>query len=92
MSNHVMGTPDLLRAAARLVDRARADLDTSGERCTCCGLFVKENMTHYTIDTQCASAATKLRRFADELDRKPTNIDAEQHNADWPKRRHKEQR
>lgn len=59
--------PDLLRNAARLVERARQQLDGHGERCGCCKGFRFTDLTQARIRTRLEEMPRRLNEMANQL-------------------------
>ena len=67
--NEEMKAPDLLRAAARLVDRAVLQLDMAPlPDCRECGRHRTSNVLHARIYEQLSDLPEKLKLAADKLD------------------------
>lgn len=60
-----MSRSEKLLQAALLLDEVRADLDTTSETCTCCGLDKKKNWSEAQLANSLKEAAKKIRRYAD---------------------------
>jgi len=63
-----LSPPELLRAAARLIGRAMAQMDTETETCRCCGLHKMRNRTQGLAHQRLEPTIARLRREADALD------------------------
>jgi hypothetical protein len=67
--NEEMSAPGLLRAAARLVDKAMAKLNATSAPCTCCDLPLYENVDHARVWQQLNELPKRLKEAAERLDR-----------------------
>lgn len=69
--NETMSPAGLLRAAARLVERAHAQLDTRQEEgCACCGAKRFANIQQARVADRIAETPRKLTESADILEGK----------------------
>lgn len=66
--NQEMKASDLLRNAARLVDRAMLQLDHTFTPCRCCHVPVYRNTAQARIYERLTDTPEKLRGIADKLD------------------------
>jgi hypothetical protein len=64
MANHEMGPAELLVAAARLVERARAQMDSQTRQCKCCDFTMYRNVDQYKVWRSLAELPDKLRNSA----------------------------
>lgn len=71
-----LGAADLLRSAARLIERALIKLDVREVKCGSCGLPHFENKEHAHAYRQLTDTPVKLTRWADVLDAKPEAVAA----------------
>jgi hypothetical protein len=62
-----LGAPDLLRAAARLIDRSMAQLDLRKTGCPHCGAARYENQRDARTAEKLSAQAESLRRAAGRL-------------------------
>jgi hypothetical protein len=65
-----MSASDLLRAAARLIERALIQLDTRKSTCGSCGVEHFGNLPHAKAYKQLTDTPDKLQRTADTLEGK----------------------
>lgn len=63
-----MDAPGLLNAAARLIDRALAKLDTTTVECPCCARLLVANTVHSRVYEQFAETPNKLRNASGLLE------------------------
>ncbi len=69
--NRDMTPAAMLRAAARLVERANAQLDVTPEQgCTCCGAKRFRNIAHARAADRIGETPRKLNETADMLEGK----------------------
>lgn len=66
-TNETMKAGDLLRSAAKLIDRAKAQLDVGEKPCRTCRCRVFDNPTHARVNERIAQMPTKLAEMAEWL-------------------------
>lgn len=66
-----LGAPDLLREAARLIDRALLKLDHRSAPCCTCSRMLQEHRGHGRVTEQVGGWPRRLRDMADELQKMP---------------------
>lgn len=71
---HEIGTADLLRSAARLVERTLIKLDMVEANCPTCEARLFRNREHARIYEQISDTPDKLRRLADRIDESSTTV------------------
>lgn len=65
MANTEMPAPELLISAARLIERAAAQLNTTSRKCPCCNDDLYENLDHARVaNQQLKELPEKLRAAA----------------------------
>ena len=74
--NDELGPAEQLRCAARLIERAVAQLDLTSEKCGCCGARQFKDKTHATVARSLENTPSTLLRQALLLDGSPEALAA----------------
>lgn len=75
---HDLPPDGLLRAAARLVQRAIDKMDLSHERCRSCGSVKHHHKGHYKAWTRISEIPARLNEVADHISEQPQARQEEQ--------------
>lgn len=81
MANEQLPPPELLRAAARLIDLALAELDTTSAACTACNCKRYVNFDHARVYEQLQHVPARLRSASNRLKGIPSNSDGDEEKA-----------
>jgi hypothetical protein len=75
--NESMKAPALLRAAARLVQRAREQMNDTAHKCTCCGTERFENLAEARGRQRLGRALNTLEEVAAQLEGAPVPVEVD---------------